>query len=202
MGVSMEEIRTLREQTGVGVMDCKKALQDANGNIEEAVTILRKKGLATAEKKAGRTANEGLVASYVHHNNKIGVLMEVNCETDFVARTDEFQTFVRDLCMHVAAANPLYVRPEDVSEKVLEQEREIYRSQALEEGKPEKILDRIVEGKINKYFEQTVLMEQSFVKDQDKKVKDVIMDAVAKLGENIRVSRFVRYQLGEQSTEE
>ena len=197
MGVTMDDIRSLREQTGAGIMDCKRALQEADGSMDEAVTILRKKGLASAAKKAGRAANEGVISSYIHHNNKVGVLIEVNCETDFVARTDEFQALVKDLCMHIAAASPTYVTTEEVCEEEIAKEREIFRSQALEEGKPEKIIDKIVDGKINKYYEQIVLLEQAFVKDQDKKVKDVITDTIAKLGENMQVARFSRFQLGE-----
>ncbi len=197
MGVTMEEIRVLREQTGVGIMDCKKALIEANGDIDEAVTILRKKGLATAAKKAGRAANEGVVSAYIHHNDKIGVLVEVNCETDFVARTDEFRQLVKDLSMHIAAAAPRYVRIEEVPEKEIAAEKEIYASQVKAEGKPDHIVEKIVEGKIKKYYEQVVLLEQPFVKDQDKKIGDVITDTVAKLGENIQISRFTRYQLGE-----
>ena len=202
MDVTMEEIRELREKTGVGIMDCKKALKDANGDMEEAVTILRKKGLATAQKRSGKSVNEGVIAFYIHHNGKIGVMMEINCETDFVARTDDFQALAKDICMHIAAAAPGFVDQEEIPEEVLNKEKEIFKAQALESGKPENIVDKIVEGRVKKYYEEAVLLEQAFVKDQDKKIRDIISEAIAKMGENIKVSRFIRYQLGESSRDE
>ncbi|RMG59376.1 MAG: translation elongation factor Ts [Deltaproteobacteria bacterium] len=199
MSVTPAMIKELRQKTGAGMMDCKEALVKSGGDMEKAVEYLRKKGLATAAKKATRTASEGLVASYIHAGGKIGVLVEVNCETDFVAKTDEFQALVKDICMQIAASNPQYVKPEDVPQDVIEREKEIYREQARQAGKPEKIIEKIVEGKISKFFEEACLMEQDFIKDPDKKVKDVVTEAIAKLGENIVVRRFVRFALGETS---
>ncbi len=199
MSVTPALIKELRQKTGAGVMDCKEALVECGGDMEKAVEYLRKKGLATAAKKASRAASEGLVASYIHAGGKIGVLVEVNCETDFVAKTDEFQALVKDICMQIAASSPQYVSREDVPEEVVEKEKEIYREQALESGKPEKVVDRIVEGKISKFFEEVCLLEQDFIKDPDKKVKDVVTEAIAKLGENIVVRRFARFALGEGS---
>lgn len=183
------------------MMDCKKALVEVGGDIEKAIDLLREKGLAAAAKKAGRTASEGLIDSYIHGVGKIGVLIEVNCETDFVAKTDQFRTFVRDLAMQVAAANPEYVSREEVSEEILNKERSILRAQALNEGKPEKIVDKMVEGRIEKYYKENCLLEQAFIKDPDVSVQDVVKDVIAKLGENIVVRRFVRYELGEGISE-
>ncbi len=194
--ITSQMVKELREKTGAGIMDCKKALQEAGGDMEKAIDILKKKGIAKAEKKATRVAKEGLVGAYIHMGGKIGVLVEVNCETDFVARTDEFQQLVKDIAMQIAAMNPKYISREDVPEDVLEREKAIYREQALEAGKPEHVVDRIVEGKLNKFFEEVCLLEQNFIKDDSKKVKDLITEAIAKLGENIRVSRFVRFQVG------
>ncbi len=187
-------VNTLREKTGAGMMDCKKALVEANGNIDEAETILRKKGVASAAKKAGRAANQGLIESYIHLGGKIGVLVEVNCETDFVAKTDDFKNFVKDLCMQVAAANPLYVTRDQVPEAELAKEREIAASQVA--GKPPAAIQKIVEGKLEKYFQTICLMDQPFVKNPDVTVKDLLTERIAKLGENMLIRRFVRFQLG------
>ncbi len=198
MAISAKTVKELREKTGAGIMDCKAALQEANGDMEKAIEILKKKGVAKAAKKAGREASEGLIGSYIHHGGKIGVLIEVNCETDFVAKTDEFKNLVNELAMQVAAANPLFVKREDIPEEVINKEKEIYRAQALESGKPEKIVDRIVEGKMEKYFKEVCLLEQPYIRDDSKSVKDIINEAIAKLGENIVVKRFVRFVVGEQ----
>ena len=195
--ISASMVKELRERTGAGMMDCKKALQEANGDMDKAVEILREKGLAAAAKKAGRIAAEGIVDSYIHGEGRIGVLVEVNCETDFVAKTDEFKTFVRDIAMHIAASNPQYLSREDVPEEVIEKEKEILRAQALNEGKPEKIVDKMVEGRIEKFFKEVCLLEQPFVKDPDKTVKDILTEKIATIGENITIRRFVRYERGE-----
>jgi elongation factor Ts len=187
-------VNTLREKTGAGMMDCKKALVEANGNMEEAETILRKKGVASAAKKAGRAANQGLVESYIHLGGKIGVLVEVNCETDFVAKTPDFQALCKDLCMQVAAAAPLYVSRDQVPEEDLAKEREIAASQVA--GKPPAAVQKIVEGKLEKYFQTICLMDQPFVKNPDVAVKDLLTERIAKLGENMLVRRFARFQLG------
>lgn len=197
MAVTAAMVKELREQTGAGMMDCKKALVESDGNMEEAVDILRKSGAAAAAKRAGRVAAEGTVLSYIHAGGKIGVLVEVNCETDFVARTDEFQKLVKDIAMHIAAADPRFVDRSEVSDAVLAKEREIYSEQALQSGKPENVVERIVEGKIEKFFAENVLSEQAFVKDADKTVGELITGAVASMGENIRIRRFVRFVLGE-----
>lgn len=195
--ISAQDVKELRERTGAGMMDCKKALTDANGDMEKAVDLLREKGLAAAAKKAGRIAAEGLVEAYIHGGGRIGVLVEVNCETDFVAKTDEFKELCRDIAMQVAAASPEYVRREDVPEAVLEHERGIARQQALNEGKPEKILEKIVEGRIEKYFKEVCLLEQVYIKDNDKTVQAHVTEKIAKIGENISVRRFARFQVGE-----
>ena len=188
-------VKELREQTGAGMMDVKRALTEAGGNMEEARTILRKKGLAAATKKAGRITSEGAVHAYTSGN--VGVLVEINCETDFVARTAEFQALLKDMAMQVAAANPRYVRREEVSADELEKEKAIYRQQALESGKSERIVEKIVEGKMDRFYSEVCLLEQAFIKDPDRKVSDIIHDAVGRLGENIQVRRFARYHLGE-----
>ena len=194
--ISSEMIRDLREKTGAGMMDCKKALTESDGDFEKAVSLLRKKGLATAAKKAGRIASEGSIGSYIHMG-KIGTMVEINCETDFVARTDAFRELVKDLAMHVAAANPSYLSIEDVPKNVLDQEKEIYRAQIT--NKPPQVIEKILEGKIEKFYADTCLLEQIFIKDPDqkKRIKDLIAEHVARLGENIVVRRFVRFQLGE-----
>jgi elongation factor Ts len=194
--VNAQMIKELRSRTHAGVMDCKEALQEASGDMEKAVDFLRKKGLATALKRAGRETSEGLIHSYIHTGGKIGVLVEVNCETDFVAKNDEFSTFVKNLAMHVAAARPLGIRREDIPEKVVQREEEVYRAQAIEMGKPEKILDKIVQGKMEKFFKESSLLDQQYVRDPDITIQDLIHDMVAKSGESISVRRFVRYQLG------
>ncbi len=197
MEVNASAVKELREKTGAGVMDCKKALAESAGDVEKAIDYLRRKGLAAAAKKIGRVAAEGLVGAYIHAGGKIGVLLELNCETDFVARTAEFQSLLKDIAMQIAAANPRHVRPEDVPPGELEREREIHRRQALDSGKPEKIVDKIVEGKMERFYSEVCLLEQVFIKDPDRKVGDIIKDAVAKLQENIQVRRFARYHLGE-----
>jgi elongation factor Ts len=196
MAIPAERVKELREKTGAGMMDCKKALSEVGGDIERAIDYLRQKGLSDAAKRTGRTASEGVIASYIHPGGKIGVLVEVNCESDFVARTEEFQTLVKDLGMHVAASNPLYLRREDVPEDVITREQNIYEAQAKEGGKPEKIVERIVQGKLEKFFQEICLLEQPFVKDPDLSVHQLVSSVVAKLGENIVVRRFQRYQLG------
>jgi elongation factor Ts len=190
-------VKQLRERTGAGFMECKKALTEANGNVEEAETILRKRGIAVAQKKASRAANEGLVGSYIHTGGKLGVLVEVNCESDFVARTDDFQQLVHDIAMHIAAADPRFIRKEDVSEEDIAKEKEIQRGRALQEGKPEKVVDKIVEGRMGKFYEEICLYEQPFVKDNSITVKELITNLIAKLGENILVSRMARFKVGE-----
>lgn len=197
MAITANDVKELRERTGAGMMDCKRALTEADGNMDKAIEILREKGLAAAAKKSGRIAAEGLVSSYIHMGGRIGVLLEVNCETDFVAKTDNFKDLVHDVAMQIAATNPLYVSKEEVPADVIEKEKEILRAQALNEGKPEKIVDRMVEGRIEKYYKEVCLLEQPFVKDGDKTVKGMIMEAIASIGENISVRRFVRYEMGE-----
>ena len=197
MTISAAMVKELREKTGAGMMDCKHALQETNGDLEKAVEYLREKGLAEASKRAGRTAAEGVVESYIHMGSKLGVLVEVNCETDFVARTDDFRAFAKDIAMQVAASNPLYLSPEYVPEEILLREKEILRAQAINEGKPEKIADRIVEGRIAKYFSENCLLEQAFIRDPDKKIRDLLSEQIARIGENIVIRRFVRFGLGE-----
>jgi elongation factor Ts len=202
MEIRAEAVKELREKTGAGFMDCKKALTEVSGDLEQAVRWLREKGLAAAAKKAGRATSEGLVGTYLHAGGRIGVLVEVNCETDFVAKTPDFQNLVKELAMQVAAASPAlprYVRREDVPAEVVEQEREIYRAQAKSSGKPEKVIEKIAEGKIDKFLSDVCLLEQPFIRDPEKTVKDVVSEAIAKLGENINVRRFARFQLGENA---
>ena len=190
-------VKKLRDLTGAGMMECKAALTEANGDLEAATTILRKRGLASATKKAGRTTKEGLVGSYIHMGGKIGVLVEVNCESDFVARTDDFQNLAREIAMHVAAASPLYVRREDVPPDVLDRERAVYRGQMEGQKKPEEVLNKIVEGKLNSFYEQVCLMDQPSIRDPKITIGQIITAAIAKMGENIAVPRFVRFKLGE-----
>ena len=197
MEVKASSVKELREKTGAGMMDCKKALTESEGNMEKAVDYLRQKGLAAAAKKVGRMAAEGLVGAYIHPGGKIGVLVELNCETDFVARTQEFQTLLKELSMQIAAVNPRYIRPEDVPQEETDRERDIYRRQALDSGKPEKVVDKIIEGKMARFYSDVCLLEQAFIKDPDRKVSDLVQDNVARLKENIQVRRFVRYLLGE-----
>lgn len=194
--VSAALVKELRERTGAGMMDCKKALVECNGDMDKASDYLREKGLVAAAKKEGRVAAEGLVESYIHGGGRIGVLLEVNCETDFVARGDEFKTLARDIGMQIAASNPQYLNKEDVPEDVLQHERDILKAQALNEGKPEKIIEKMVEGRIEKFYKEVCLMEQPFVKDPDLSVRDVILDKTAKIGERIVIRRFTRYELG------
>jgi elongation factor Ts len=196
MSISADLVKTLREKTGVGFMACKAALAEAKGDLEAAVTILRKKGLSASAKKAGRETKEGLIGCYVH-NGKIGVMVELNCESDFVARNADFQALIHDIAMHIAASDPRFVRKEDVTEDVLSEEREIYREQARTTGKPENVLDKIVEGRMTKFYAETCLLEQPFVKEPSISVKDHIASHIQKIGENIQVRRFVRYRLGE-----
>ena len=197
MAISMADIKELRTATGAGVADCKKALKESDGNIEKAVEFLRKKGLAAAAKKSGRLASEGTVHAYIHGGGRIGVLLEVNCETDFVASTDDFKAFVHDVALHIAAYNPRFVKREEVGEDVIAKEREIYHAQAMESGKPEHIADKIVEGRLKKWYGEVCLLEQNWVKDPDRKTQDVLIELVAKIGENISIRRFERYEVGE-----
>lgn len=195
--ISAQQVKELRETTGAGMMDCKKALVETNGDMEKAVDYLREKGLAAAAKKSGRIAAEGIVESYIHGGGRIGVLIEVNCETDFVAKTPEFHSFVRDLAMQVAASNPQYLSRNDVPAEILDHEREVLKAQALNEGKPVKIIDKMVEGRVEKFYKEMCLLEQAFIKDPDQSVTDIVNAQIAKIGENIVVRRFVRYQMGE-----
>ena len=195
--IKASDVKELREKTGAGMMDCKNALVKADGNIDEAVKLLREKGLASAAKKAGRIAAEGVVESYIHMGGKIGVLLEVNCETDFVAKTDSFIAFVKDVAMQIAASNPQFLSVEDVSADAIEKEKEILRAQALNEGKPEKIVDKMVEGRIKKYYKEVCLLEQPFVKDTDKTISQLVTEKIAEIGEKISIRRFTRYEMGE-----
>ena len=197
MDITAGLVKTLREKTGVGLMDCKEALKISNGDMDKAVDHLREKGLAKAQKRAGRAATEGTVAVYIHMGGKIATMVEINCETDFVAKTDQFQTFAKDVAMQVTAANPSYVKREDVPVEVREKEKNIYRIQAKEAGKPEKILDKIADGKLEKFYQEVCLLEQPFIKNPDISIKDLLEDLISKMGENIVVRRFARYQLGE-----
>jgi elongation factor Ts len=197
MSVDLNAVKELRYRSGAGVLDCRKALEECANDLEKAVDYLREKGLAKAAKKAGRPASEGRVFSYIHTNGKIGTLVEINCETDFVARTDFFQGLGKEIAMQIAAASPSYLTPEDVPQEDLDREKEIYRQQALDEGKPEHILDKIAEGRIAKFFEESCLMEQKYIRDPDRKVKDLVVEEIARLGENIVVRRFARFSIGE-----
>ncbi|OPY04650.1 MAG: Elongation factor Ts [Syntrophus sp. PtaB.Bin001] len=198
MEITSAMVKELRTKTGAGMMDCKEALTSANGDFEKAIDFLRKKGMSAATKRSSKAAKEGTIASYIHMGGRIGVMVELNCETDFVAKTDDFQATARDLAMHVAASNPTFVTPEEIPEDVLEREKEIYRSQALAEKKPEKIWDKIIEGKLNKYYEEVCLTKQKFIKNTDVTVETLINNLIAKTGENIVIRRFARYQLGEE----
>lgn len=197
MAVNAASVKELRERTGAGMLDCKKALEEANGDLTKAAEILREKGLSAAANKAGRIATEGVVESYIHAGGRIGVLVEVNCETDFVGKTDQFREFVKDVAMQIAAASPLYVRREEVPQEALDKEREILTAQALNEGKPANIVQKMVEGRLNKYYEEYCLMEQTFVKDPDKTISQLVNEKVATIGENITIRRFARFELGE-----
>jgi len=198
MEITATQVKALRDRTGIGMMDCKAALKEAQGDIDKAVDVLRKKGIAKAEKKAVRAATDGVIWSYIHPGNKIGVLVEVNCETDFVAKNDDFINFVKDVAMHIAATSPAAIRREEIDSKIVEKEREIYKEQALSQNKPEKILERIVDGKMVKFYQENCLLEQAFVKDPQKTVKEYLTETIARIGENINISRFVRFQLGEK----
>jgi len=200
--ISASVVKELREMSGAGMMDCKKALTEASGDLEKAIDILRKTGIAKARKKSGRSAKEGLIFPYIHPGSKLGVLLELNCETDFVANTDDFKNLCKDIAMHIAASLPMAVSRDEISNIVLEREKEIYADQARQSGKPDEIIEKMIEGRLNKFFQESVLLEQTFVKDPDKTVNDLITDAVAKLGENIVISRFSRFQLGEKVTSE
>ncbi len=195
--ISPAQVKELRERTGAGMMDCKRALEETAGDMEKAIEWLRQKGLAAAAKKAGRATAEGIVDSYIHMGGRIGVLVEVNCETDFVARTDEFRALVHDIAMHVAAANPRWLRREDVPAEVVAKEREILRARTLEEGKPAQVVDRIVEGRLEKFYAENCLEEQPFVKNPDQTVGQLLKEAIAKLGENMVIRRFARFEMGE-----
>lgn len=197
MAVDAKLVKELREKTGAGILDSKKALEEANNDVNKAIELLREKGLAAAANKAGRIATEGVVESYIHAGGRIGVLVEINCETDFVAKTDQFKEFARDVAMHIAAMSPRYVRREEVQQDEIDKEKEILRAQALNEGKPEKIVDKMVEGRINKYYEEFCLLEQAFVKDPDKTIANLVSEKISTIGENISIRRFVRYELGE-----
>jgi elongation factor Ts len=198
MEITAQMVRELRERTGAPMMDCKAALSEASGDVESAIDVLRTRGLAKAAKKAGRATSEGVVGHYIHGGGKIGVLVEINCETDFVARTDDFQSLVRDVAMHIAAADPQFVRREEVTPEVLEKERVIFREQALASGKPAAVVDRIVDGKIEKFYEEAVLLEQPFVKNPEVTVGQLVAERIAKVGENIQVRRFARFKVGEE----
>ncbi|HEV8412224.1 MAG TPA: translation elongation factor Ts [Bryobacteraceae bacterium] len=197
MEISAQLVKQLRERTGAGMMECKAALKEAKGDLGEAEVVLRKKGIASAAKKSGRSAKQGVIASYIHPGAQLGVMIEVNCESDFVARTDDFQELVHDLAMQVAAADPQFIRKEDVTQAALDKEKDIQRGRALGEGKPEKMVDKIVEGRMNKYYEEVCLYEQPFIKENTTSIADVIKAKIAKLGENITVSRFVRFKVGD-----
>ena len=199
MTITAADVKKLRDATGAGMMECKAALKEASGNLDEATTILRKRGLAQATKKAGRSTNEGLIGHYIHMGGKIGVLVEVNCESDFVARTDDFQNLIREVAMHVAAASPQYVRREEVPADILERERAIYRGQMEGQNKPPAVIEKIVEGKLNSFYEQVCLMDQPSIRDPKQTIGQVVQAAIAKLGENIAIPRFVRFKVGEAS---
>ena len=197
MHIDAKIVKALREKTGAGMMDCKKALQEAEGNEEKAIDILREKGLSAAAKRSGRVANQGIIDSYIHLGGRIGVIVEVNCETDFVARNEEFREFVRNICLQVAATNPGYLKREEVPEIILDKERQIITAQALNEGKPEKVIEKIVEGRLDKYFRENCLLDQNFVKDEDVTIGVLLTNLIAKIGENIVIRRFSRFEIGE-----
>ncbi len=199
MNITPELVKTLRDKTQAGIMDCKEALKKADGDMDKAVEHLRKKGLATAQKRAGRATSQGQVGSYIHAGGKMGVMVEVNCETDFVGRTDQFGEFVHNIAMHIAAANPVCVRREEVPSELVEKEKEIYRAQAKETGKPDKVIEKIVEGKLDKFFKDSCLLEQAYVKNPDITITDYLNDTVAKTGESITIRRFTRFLLGEEA---
>jgi elongation factor Ts len=197
MDISADAVKKLREKTGVGLMDCKEALKQSNGDMEKAMDFLREKGLAKLQKRMGKVASEGSIVSYIHTGGKIGAMVEVNCETDFVANTKEFQEFAKDIAMQITASNPLYAKREDVPQDVVEKEKEIYKKQALESGKPEKIIERIAEGKLEKFYQEICLVEQTYIKNPDITVKELVEELIVKMGEKILINRFIRFQLGE-----
>jgi elongation factor Ts len=197
MEIKAAQVKELRDKTGAGMMDCKKALTECGGDIEKASNWLREKGIAKAVSKSDRDTKEGRIYSYIHSNNKIGVLVEINCETDFVARTEQFELLCKDIAMHIAASNPLAIRAEDLDPKLIENEKEVYRNKAINEGKPENVVEKIVEGQVKKLFKENCLLEQEFVKDGTKTVQDIVNEAIATMGENIQIARFTRYFLGE-----
>ena len=199
MNITPELVKTLRDKTQAGIMDCKEALKEADGDMEKAVEHLRKKGLATAQKRAGRATSQGQIGSYIHAGGKMGVMVEVNCETDFVGRTDQFGEFVHNIAMHIAAANPVCVRREEMPSEVVEKEKEIYRAQAQETGKPDKVIEKIVEGKLDKFFKDSCLLEQGYVKNPDITITDYLNDTIAQTGESITIRRFARFVLGEEA---
>ena len=199
MTVSAAEVKKLRDQTGAGMMDCKRALSECDGNLEKAVEYLRKKGIASAKKREGREVKEGVIMSYIHPGSRLGVLVEVNCETDFVAKTDDFKTLAKDIAMQIAATNPLAVDREDVPQEIVDGELDIFRTQAQDGKKPENVIEKIVQGKLEKFYQEFVLMEQNFVKEQNKTVKEYLLEVSGKLGENMNIRRFVRFQLGEDA---
>lgn len=201
MDIDASLVKDLRQKTGAGIMDCKRALKETQGNMDKAIEFLRQKGLAKATKRVGRRADEGLIGSYIHAGGRIGVLVEVNCETDFVARTQEFKDLVKDISMHIAATDPQYLRREDIPEEIIQKEKHILRMQALEMGKPEKVVDRIVEGRMERFFSEVCLLEQAYVKDLDVTVGNLLNSLVGKMGERIAIRRFSRYQLGEEADE-
>ena len=199
MEITASIVKELRERTGVGMMDCKKALMECNGDIEKSIEYLRKKGIATAQKRGGRSTSEGQIQSYIHAGGKIGVLVEINCETDFTGKNDDFTEFVKNVAMHIAASNPIAVNREGIPEDIINKEKEIYETQAKESGKPENVIQKIVEGKINKFFSETTLLGQQYVKNPDITIQDLVNEMIAKTGENIVINRFVRFQLGENN---
>ena len=194
--INAKMVKELRDKTGAGMMDCKEALTECDGDIEKAIDFLRKKGMATALKRAGRGTSEGTIQSYIHMGGKIGVIVEVNCESDFVAKNDDFVEFARNIAMHIAATNPAGIAPEDVAPEVIDREKAVYRDQALEMGKPEKMIDKIVEGKLNKFYKESCLMNQQYVRDPDITISDLLNEVIAKIGENIKIARFARFQIG------
>ena len=198
MTITSKMVKELRDKTAAGMMDCKKALTETNGDMERAIDLLRQKGLAVAAKRAGRATSEGVIATYIHAGGKLGVMVEVGCETDFVAKTDQFNDFARDIAMHIAAANPVSVPREEVPEDIVAREKDIYIQQALESGKPENIIEKMVTGKVEKFIAEIVLLEQKFVKDPERSIQDILTDLVGKMGENISIKRFVRFQIGEE----
>ena len=195
--ISAKAVKELRELSGAGMMDCKKALQEANGDTKKAMEVLRKNGIAKAQKKVGRSASDGVIMPYIHPGSKLGVLLEINCETDFVARTEGFQNFCKDVAMHIAAASPMSVTKEELSEETIESEKNIFREQSRKSGKPEEIIEKMIEGRMKKFYQENVLMEQSFVKNPDLSISDLLTETIATLGENISIARFSRFQLGE-----